>query len=57
MGLGVGLENPGAGRLYERLGYARTGVVSTTTYSYRDAHGVERAATEDDELLVKTLAP
>lgn len=39
VGLGVGLDNPDAVRLYERLGYVSTGVVSTTTYSYRDTEG------------------
>jgi len=30
--LGVGLDNPRAAALYERLGYVRTGAVTTTTY-------------------------
>lgn len=52
--LGVGLDNARAAALYERLGYARSGVVTTTTYEYVDNFGVTRTATETDEDLVKT---
>ncbi|WAB80406.1 GNAT family N-acetyltransferase [Microcella daejeonensis] len=51
--LGVGLENPGAARLYERIGYVRTGHVATTTYTYIDDDGVEHTVTEQDEDLIK----
>lgn len=53
--LGVGLDNPAARRLYERLGYRPTGEVETTTYDYVDADGVTRSATETDEWLEKDL--
>lgn len=55
VGMGVGIDNPDARRLYERLGYAPTGRISTVTYDYVDAEGVAHRATETDELLVKRL--
>ncbi|MGP9843822.1 GNAT family N-acetyltransferase [Brachybacterium sp. 107] len=54
--LRVGLDNPGARRLYERLGYAGTGELQTTTYEFRDADGHLRSATETDEWMEKRLA-
>lgn len=51
--MGVGVDNPRAAALYERLGYARTGVTSTTTYDYVDDEGVTCTATETDEELIK----
>jgi len=54
LGWGVGLDNERAAALYERLGYVRSGVVTTTTYEYVDNFGVTRTATETDEDLVKT---
>ncbi|GAA1685877.1 hypothetical protein GCM10009792_02180 [Microcella alkalica] len=51
--VGVGLDNPRAASLYERLGYRRTGVLSSTTYSYVDAEGVTQTVTERDEELIK----
>lgn len=51
--VGVGVDNPRAAALYDRLGFVRTGVVSTTTYDYVDDDGVNRTATETDEELVK----
>lgn len=56
LSLCVGLDNPGARRLYERLGYTPTGETSTTTYRYVDADG-EHEATETDERLVRRIAP
>ncbi len=50
--VGVGLDNPRARRLYERLGFTGTGEYSTTTYTYVDATGPHEA-TETDEALVK----
>ena len=49
------MDNPGARRLYERLGYVATGEMSTVTYDYVDAEGLSRTATETDERLVKVL--
>lgn len=51
--MGVGLANPRAAALYERLGYRRTGVQSSTTYSYVDGDGLTRSVTEHDEELLK----
>ncbi|UTT61659.1 GNAT family N-acetyltransferase [Microcella humidisoli] len=51
--VGVVFDNPRAAALYERLGFVRTGVVSTTTYEYVDDEGATRTATETDEELVK----
>lgn len=53
--LRVGLDNPLARRLYERLGYSGTGELRTTTYDYRDEHGDLRSATETDERMEKRL--
>lgn len=47
--------NVRAARLYLRLGYARTGIVDASTYTWTDAGGVEREANETNELLVKEL--
>ena len=53
--LGVGVDNPRARRLYERLGYRLLGEQVTTTYGYVDADGVRRSATETDQWMEKTL--
>ena len=53
--LGVGVDNPEARRLYERLGYRGLGERVTTTYEYVDADGVRRTATETDEWMEKDL--
>ncbi|MFX0538961.1 GNAT family N-acetyltransferase [Ornithinimicrobium sp. Y1847] len=55
VGMGVGVDNPRAGQLYERLGYRRTGHLTTTTYRYLDEDGQAHEATEQDELLVCDL--
>lgn len=52
--LGVGLDSPRAAALYEKLGYVRMGVFTTTTYDYVDDRGVTRTATERDEDLIKS---
>ncbi|TQK20810.1 acetyltransferase (GNAT) family protein [Microbacterium sp. SLBN-154] len=54
--VGVGVDNPRARALYERLGYSQTGQETTTTYEYVDERGARRTATETDVLLVKDLA-
>ncbi|MCZ3386849.1 MAG: GNAT family N-acetyltransferase [Actinomycetia bacterium] len=51
--LAVGLENPGAARLYERLGYLRSGIVELSEYDYTDASGIDRHAVEWNECRVK----
>lgn len=56
LALGVGRDNHGARRLYERLGYVGTGKLTTTTYTYVDADGPHEV-TETDERLVKQLRP
>jgi len=53
--VGVGLDNPRARALYERLGYRGTGETSTTSYAYVDDAGVTRQATETDETLARDL--
>lgn len=55
LSVGVGLDNPRARRLYERLGYVGTGELTTTTYTYVDDDGPHEA-TETDERLVKTIS-
>jgi GNAT superfamily N-acetyltransferase len=55
LAVGVGLDNPRARALYERLGYRGTGQITTTTYSYVDDAGVTRRATETDETLARDL--
>ena len=54
LGLGVDVDNPEAGALYERLGYTRTGIVSrtaSTTTSTRTA--LQQHAVEWDEYMIK----
>lgn len=53
--LGVGVDNPRAHRLYERLGYRLLVEQVTTTYEYVDADGTRRSATETDEMMEKDL--
>jgi ribosomal protein S18 acetylase RimI-like enzyme len=53
--VGVGLDNPRARALYERLGYRGTGEITTTSYSYVDDEGAARKATETDETLARDL--
>lgn len=55
LAVGVGIDNPRARALYERLGYRGTGRLTTTNYEYVDRAGVRRQASETDELLVKRL--
>lgn len=53
--VGVGLDNPRACALYERLGYRGTGETTTTSYEYVDDDGITRQATETDETLARDL--
>jgi alkanesulfonate monooxygenase SsuD/methylene tetrahydromethanopterin reductase-like flavin-dependent oxidoreductase (luciferase family) len=55
MEVGVGLDNPRARALYERLGYVGTGEQQTVTYEYVDDDGSRRTATENSEQLVRRL--
>lgn len=55
LSIGAGVDNPRARALYERLGYAGTGELTTTTYEYMDDAGIRRIATETDERLIKHL--
>lgn len=54
--LGVGVENPGARRLYQRLGFTFAGQTTTTTYQYVDNAGRKQWATETDDIFEKALA-
>ncbi|MBA3524851.1 MAG: GNAT family N-acetyltransferase [Geodermatophilaceae bacterium] len=49
--LGVSVDNDGAARLYERLGFWDTGVRETTAYRYPDDDGVMQDVVEQDRLL------
>ncbi|MDQ3714703.1 MAG: GNAT family N-acetyltransferase [Actinomycetota bacterium] len=53
--LGVAADNPGAARLYRRLGYRSTGVRDLIAYTWIDENGVAHDKIEDDELRVKTI--
>lgn len=53
--IGVGTDNPRARALYERLGYAGTGHVTSSTYRYLDDVGTEHTVTEESEDLEKRL--
>lgn len=53
--LGVGTDNDGARRLYERLGFTPTGRSTTTTYQYVDDDGQKQWATETDDVFEKAL--
>lgn len=54
--IGVADDNPAAARLYERLGYVRTGETVTDSYAYVDDAGVRHHATEVSAYLVKDLS-
>lgn len=53
--LGVGIENHGARRLYERLGYRSSEEMTRTTYQYFDDAGQKQWATETDDVFGKAL--
>ena len=54
LSIGVGVDNPRARCLYERLGYLGTGELTSTTYTYVDADGPHEV-TETSERLVKAI--
>ncbi|HTJ69799.1 MAG TPA: GNAT family N-acetyltransferase [Actinospica sp.] len=54
-GLGVGVENPDAARLYLRLGYQDTHIHAESRYTWYDADDVAHDVTEVDTHLVKDL--
>lgn len=53
--VGVAVDNPGAERLYARLGYRRTGVEDVSRYAWTTPSGEVRHEVEVDRLLVKEL--
>jgi GNAT superfamily N-acetyltransferase len=55
IGLGVGDDNPLARRLYERLGYAPSGIRYVVEYDYLDPAGNTAHAREVGDYLVKSL--
>ena len=54
-GLGVGVENPDAARLYARLGYRDTSLRCESRYSWYDNDDVCHEVVETDMYLVKDL--
>ena len=57
LGLGVGIENVRALALYERLGYADTGLRFTDVYVGIGPDGVARQLTEPGRYLTRDLTP
>ena len=55
IGLGVDDENPGAARLYERLGYV-SGIRYVFPWSYLDDNGVEHVVADPGIFMVRNLA-
>ncbi len=55
LGLGVGVDNPEARALYERLGYEHTGIVERSEYCFMDESGTEHQAVEWNEYMIKDL--
>ncbi len=53
--IGVSADNPGARRLYERLGYRPTGRTETFSYTYVAADGSKHSITETAQYLEKRL--
>lgn len=54
IGLGVGNDNPGAARLYRRLGYGG-GIPYVDVWSYLDDDGTEHVVQDPGVLLIKDL--
>ena len=57
IGIAVGVENPAAQRLYQRLGYQITGASYTDSWSYQNARGETVHVEESIVDLIKTLRP
>jgi GNAT superfamily N-acetyltransferase len=55
VGVGVGDENAGARRLYERLGYAPSGVRYRAEYDYVDDNATVVHVVEEGDFLTKRL--
>lgn len=55
--LSVAIDNAGAIRLYERLGYAREAGITTHRWTWEGPDGEEREVVEDCYRMMKTLAP
>lgn len=53
--VGVGDDNPGAERLYVRLGYRATGVFDVCEYDWADGDGAVHHEIERNQLLVRRL--
>lgn len=54
-GIGVAEDNPGAARLYRRMGYVDTGLRSVSRYDYPDEDGALREIVEHCRTLIKQL--
>lgn len=55
VGIGVAQDNPGAARLYLRLGFVETGLAYADHYAWTDTEGVEHHAADDVRYLVRQL--
>ncbi|WP_114854699.1 GNAT family N-acetyltransferase [Brachybacterium sp. YJGR34] len=53
--VGVADDNPGARKLYERLGFRPTGIIDVSEYEWVDADGATHHARECDQMLLKEL--
>ena len=56
VGIGVGVDNHDAERLYRRLGYVFSGHQYTSRYSFVTAEGVPREETEENRFLTRELS-
>lgn len=56
IGIAVGLENPAAQRLYQRLGYQITGAPYSDSWDYQNARGETVHVEETIVDLIKTLS-
>lgn len=53
--IAVGLDNPDALRLYERLGYQQTNVIVPREYDWTDQDGVTHHEIEHNQILLRRL--